>query len=101
MPGSSPGCPSGLVNDPPIRYKIGRRGIRVIAYYVKATTGARVVVICSRGCRRTVTNGRGAHRVLSGRRLTTVVHDRVSHGRRIDGRARCTRPGTTTPQVGC
>jgi len=51
--------PSGLVNDPSIRYKMGRRGIRVLTYYVKATTGARVVVTCSRGCRRTVTKGRG------------------------------------------
>jgi hypothetical protein len=35
------GCPTGLLADPSIRYRVVRGGIRVIAYYVKATKGAR------------------------------------------------------------
>jgi hypothetical protein len=106
------GCPAGLLADPSIRYRAGRRAIRVLAYYVKATKGAKVTVTCSRkACRKTVTKGKGAKRririarlngkllrngtkititaTLTGR-LTTTVVDRVSRGRRIEGRPRCT-----------
>ena len=51
-PPARSGCPSGLLADPSIRYRAAKKSIRVIAYYVKATKGARVVVTCSRGCRR-------------------------------------------------
>jgi hypothetical protein len=61
----------GLVNDPSIRYKMGRRGVRVLAYYAKATSGARVVVTCRRAL----------------------------DGRRSEGRARWTLGGATTRQV--
>jgi hypothetical protein len=107
------GCPKGLLADPSIRYRPVRRGIRVVAYYVKATTGSRVVVSCSRGCRRSVVTGRGSRTVrikalnartlkngtkitvrasLAGR-LTTTVVDRVSKGRRVEGRATCVPVG--------
>jgi hypothetical protein len=113
-PAARSGCPSGLLADPSIRYRPARGGIRVVAYYVKATTGARVGVTCSRGCKRTVVKGRGSRAVrikgLNGRRLkngtkitvtaslarrlTTTVVDRVSHGRRIEGRPVCSVSGT-------
>jgi hypothetical protein len=106
---SRQGCPKGLLADPSIRYRPSGKGIRVIAYYVKATTGAKVTVKCSKGCRRTTTKGRGAKRVRITRlnhrrlangakitikvskagRLTTTVTDRISRGRRIEGRPRC------------
>ena len=60
---SRQGCPTGLLADPSIRYRPSGKGIRVVAYYVKATTGARVTVKCSKGCKRTVTKGKGAKRV--------------------------------------
>ena len=50
-PAARQGCPTGLLADPSIRYRPSGKGIRVIAYYVKATTGARVVVTCSKGCK--------------------------------------------------
>jgi hypothetical protein len=108
------GCPKGLLADPSISYRrSGKKAIRVVAYYVKATTGARVTVKCSRGCKRTITKGKGSKRVrikrLNGKRLTngtkitvtvskpgrltTTVVDRVSRGRRIEGRPRCTPVG--------
>jgi N-acetylneuraminic acid mutarotase len=111
---SRQGCPTGLLADPSISYRrSGKKAIRVIAYYVKATTGARVSVECSRGCKRTITKGKGAKRVRITRlnhkrltngtrititvskpaRLTTTVVDRVSRGRRIEGRPRCTPVG--------
>ena len=88
-------------------------GSACVAYYVKATTGARVVVTCSRGCKRTVVKGRGSKPVRIRRsepadveerhedqvtvslpgRLTTTVVDRVSRGRRVEGRARCVPVG--------
>ncbi|MDA0169793.1 hypothetical protein OJ998_11915 [Solirubrobacter taibaiensis] len=104
------GCPKGLVADPSIRYRVVRGGIRVIAYYVKATKGARVTVTCSRGCRKSILRGRGSTRVvrvnrLNGRRLkngtkitttvtlnnrlTTTVVDRVRRARRVEGRPVC------------
>ncbi|MDA0174671.1 choice-of-anchor D domain-containing protein [Solirubrobacter taibaiensis] len=112
-PVSRSGCPAGLLADPSIRYSRSGKGIRVVAYYVKATTGARVTVKCSKGCKRTVTKGRGSRRVrvtrLNGKRLahnakititvsmpnrlTTTVTDRISRGRRIEGRPRCTPVG--------
>jgi hypothetical protein len=112
-PASRAGCPTGLLADPSIRYTRSGKGIRVLAYYVKATTGARVVVKCSKGCKRTTTKGRGSRRVritrLDGRRLshgskititvskpgrlTTTVTDRISRGRRIEGRPRCAPVG--------
>jgi hypothetical protein len=108
------GCPAGLLADPSIRYRPVRGGIRVLAYSVKATAGARVVVRCSRGCKRAVVTGRGSRAVrvktLNGRRLrngtritvqaslsgrlTTTVVDRVSKGRRIEGRPACSISGT-------
>ncbi|MBE2317785.1 hypothetical protein DVA67_017515 [Solirubrobacter sp. CPCC 204708] len=36
---SRSGCPAGLRADPSIRYRVVRGGIRVVAYYVKATRG--------------------------------------------------------------
>ena len=104
------GCPNGLLADPSIRYRVVRGGIRVIAYYVKATKGARVTVTCSRGCRKSILRGRGSTRVvrvnrLNGRRLkngtkitvtaslngrlTTTVIDRVKRARRVEGRPVC------------
>ena len=106
------GCPAGLLADPSIRYRAAKRSIRVLAYYVKATKGARLTVTCSRkACKKTVTKGKGAkQRIritrLNGRRLkngtqitvtaslkgrlTTTVVDRVSKGRRVEGLPRCT-----------
>ena len=96
-----------------VKYLSGK-GIRVLRYYVEATKGARVVVTCSKkGCRRTVTKGKGPKRVrisrLSNRRLkpgtritvtvsmpgrlTTTVVDRVRNGRRVSGRRHCYTPG--------
>ena len=104
------GCPNGLLADPSIRYRVVRGGIRVIAYYVKATKGARVTVTCSRGCKKSILRGRGSTRVvrvnrLNGRRLkngtkitvtaslngrlTTTVIDRVKRARRVEGRPVC------------
>lgn len=110
---SRSGCPSGLLADPSIAYRRVKGGIRVVSYYVKATTGARVVVKCSKGCRTTSTKGRGARRVRIGRlngrrlangtkitvtvsrpgRLTTTVTDRITKSRRIEGRPRCSPVG--------
>ena len=104
------GCPAGLLADPSISYRPSGHGIRIVAYYVKATTGARVVVACSKGCKKTVTKGRGSKRVritrLNGRRLvngtkitisvskpgrlTTTVIDRIAKARRVEGRPSCT-----------
>ena len=53
------GCPRGLTNDTSIAYKRSGKGIRVVRYYVEATKGARIVVTCSKGCRKTVTQGQG------------------------------------------
>ena len=120
-PAARTGCPTGLLNDPSIRYRPVAKGIRVIAYSVKATTGARIEVACSRGCKRTVAKGRGAKAVLisglKGRRLangtrvtvtvsmpgrlTTTVYDSIARGRRSEGRPRCTAPGTLGPLLGC
>jgi N-acetylneuraminic acid mutarotase len=104
------GCPTGLLNDPSIRYRPSGKGIRVIAYSVKATSGARIKVTCSRGCKRTIATGRGAkpvvikglknRRLINGTRitvtvtlpgrLTTTVHDKIARARRTEGRPRCT-----------
>jgi len=107
------GCPPGVLADPSIAYRRVHGGIRVVAYYVKATAGARVVVSCSRGCRRTVVRKAGPRTVrikaLSGKRLkngtkitvsaslagrlTTTVLDRVTRGRRVEGRPACSFSG--------
>jgi hypothetical protein len=112
-PAPRQGCPTGVVADPSIAYKRVKRGIKVVAYYVQATSGARVTVECSKGCKRTVTRGKGSRRVrikaLNGKRLangaritvtvsapgrlTTTVTDRISRGRRIEGRPRCSPVG--------
>ena len=80
---------------------------------MKATTGARIVVTCSKGCKKTVAKGRGSKPVritrLNGRRLangakititvsmpgrlTTTVTDRIAKARRVEGRPRCTPVG--------
>ena len=86
----------------------------MLAYYVKATKGAKLTVKCSRkACKTTVTKGKGAKRVritrLNGRRLkngttititvslkgrlTTTVTDRISKARRVEGRPRCAPVG--------
>lgn len=120
-PASRLGCPTGLLADPSIAYQCVKGGIRVVAYYVKATTGARVVVRCSKGCKPTVTKGKGSRRVrikaLDGRRLangtrititvtapgrlTTTVRDRITRGRRVEGRPRCTIPGGSGALLAC
>jgi hypothetical protein len=85
-----------------------------VAYYVKATTGARVVVKCSKkACKQTVAKGKGSRRVritrLNGKRLrngtaititvsmpgrlTTTVTDRIARSRRVEGRPRCAPVG--------
>ncbi|MDA0139111.1 kelch repeat-containing protein [Solirubrobacter deserti] len=107
------GCPTGLLADPSIAYKRVKGGIEVVAYYVKATTDATVIVRCSKGCRPTTTKGRGARRVrvsrLNGKRLangtkitvtvslpgrlTTTVTDSIARGRRVEGRPRCVPVG--------
>jgi hypothetical protein len=109
-PASRQGCPAGLLNDPSIRYQRLKNGIKVIAYYVKATTGARITVTCTKkACKRGTAKGKGSRPVrikaLNGRRLrngtritvtvampgrlTTTVRDRVTRGRRSEGRPRC------------
>ena len=108
------GCPTGLLADPSIRYQRLKRGIKVIAYYVKATTGARITVSCTKqACKRAVAKGKGSKPVrikaLNGKRLgngtritvtvsmpgrlTTTVTDRVAKSRRTEGRPRCTPIG--------
>ena len=80
-PAGRQGCPKGLLADPSIRYEQTGNGIRVIAYYVKATSGAKVTVRCSkRACKTTRTTGKGSKRVrigrLNGKRLkngTTIT----------------------------
>ncbi|MDA0174672.1 choice-of-anchor D domain-containing protein [Solirubrobacter taibaiensis] len=109
-PASRLGCPPGVLADPSISYRRVKGGIKIVAYYVKATSGAQVVVECSRGCARTVTRGKGAKRVritrLTGKRLangtkititasmpgrlTATVTDTVTRRRRIEGRPQCT-----------
>ncbi|MDA0174669.1 choice-of-anchor D domain-containing protein [Solirubrobacter taibaiensis] len=107
------GCPAGLLADPSIAYKRVKGGIRIVAYYVKATTGARLTVKCSKGCKPTATKGKGSRRIKISRltnrrltngtkitvtvamagRLTTTVTDRVTKSRRIEGRPRCSPVG--------
>ncbi|MDA0174668.1 choice-of-anchor D domain-containing protein [Solirubrobacter taibaiensis] len=108
------GCPAGLLADPSIRYQRLKRGIKVIAYYVKATTGARITVTCTKkACKRAVAKGAGPKPVriktLNGKRLrngtriavavampgrlTTTVTDRIAKSRRTEGRPRCTPIG--------
>ena len=101
--------PDGLLADPSIRYRVVRGGIKVIAYYVKATKGARVSSPApgaaarassaaaappvgprqpperprlKNGTKITVTAS------LNGR-LTTTVIDRVKRARRVEGRPVC------------
>ncbi|MDA0174670.1 choice-of-anchor D domain-containing protein [Solirubrobacter taibaiensis] len=115
LTGSAPrqGCPIGVLADPSISYRRVKGGIRVVSYYVKATSGARVTVTCSKGCKRTTTKGKGAKRVritrLDGKRLvngskititasmpgrlTTTVTDSITRGRRVEGRPRCVPVG--------
>ena len=83
---------------------------RVLAYYVKATNGARVTVSCTKWrLQADHDDGKGAKRVRITRlnhrslkngtkitivvsmpgRLTTTVTDTISRGRRVEGRPRC------------
>ena len=115
------GCPAGVRAETGVRYSPYAGGVRMLAYYVKAPKGARVVVTCSRGCGKTVTKGRGAKQVriaglrnrrlsngtritvtitLKGR-LTTRFIDQIKGNRRHKGGARCSLPGTTKPRLAC
>ena len=77
------GCPAGLLADPSIRYQRLKRGIKVIAYYVKATTGARITVTCTKkACKRAIAKGKGSKPVrikaLNGKRLRNGTSITVS-----------------------
>jgi len=110
-PAGRGGCPTGLLADPSIAYRSVTGGIKVVAYYVKATTGAKLEVTCSKhACKRFVGVGRGNARVrvrtLNGKRLangtkvtiavsapghlTTTVKDTIARNRRSEGRPHCT-----------
>ena len=78
-PAARQGCPAGLLADPSTAYRPSGKGIRVLAYYVKATTGARVTVKCSKGCRQTSTKGKGAKRV----RITRLNNRRLANDAKI------------------
>ncbi|MBE2317381.1 choice-of-anchor D domain-containing protein [Solirubrobacter sp. CPCC 204708] len=75
------GCPTGLLADPSIRYQRLKNGIKVVAYYVKATTGARITVTCTRNaCRRATATGKGARPV----RIKALNGKRLRNGTRIN-----------------
>jgi hypothetical protein len=115
------GCPSGLAVRTSAEYRQVGGGIQMLKYTVEAPKGSRVVVTCSRGCRRTVASGRGSkgvriknlsHRRLSNGtkitisvsvrgRLTTRLVDEVRNRRRKQGARHCYLPGTSKPRVAC
>ena len=100
----------GLLADPSIAYRRVKGGIRVVGYYVIATTGARVdglvlarlqarawsPVAGRSGCGSPALNGRRLANgvkitvaVSAPGRLTTTVVDRITNGQRREGRPAC------------
>ena len=112
------GCPIRLGADTSVQYRPSAGGVQVVALSVKARRGSRIVVTCSRGCRREVRRARrkvnfrnvrgkrlapGANlviRVTRRRAFGAYVRYRVVNGRLVKTE-RCMNPGSRKPRRKC
>jgi hypothetical protein len=116
-PRANGGCPRRVRAEVLLRAQPTANGIRVLALRVNASRGARVAVLCSRGCRKQVrrartvgfTNIRGRS-FPAGSRIVIRTTRRLSIGSHVTYRVlrgnfrkitRCMNPGSIRPRRRC
>ena len=116
-PSSNNGCPTRIRAEVLLRAQATPNGIRVLALFVTAPRRTRVVVTCSRGCRRQARQSRRVgfcnvrgRSFPAGSRIVIRATKRLAIGSHVTYRilrgsfqkiTRCTNPGSTRPRRRC